>query len=181
MRNFGLPPAVKNETGDQLRLETIFVVPYKAMAVEGYYWPTAGAFDSGTLVPGNAVPRGTLDRIVAHAGIPPQVLDEINVEHEISCETGEPLWAINWSDVRLVGDEDPDAVIERAYRRFLAIHQSVVEHNAREQNLQLGHGPAPVDDRTPPAASSKRGAPGRSASSCRPMRIAQTRWRDLAN
>jgi len=133
-----LAAGLGSQNGDDLQLETIFVVPYKAMAVEGYYWPTDGAFDSGTLVPGNAVPRGTLDRIVAHAGIPPQVLDEINVEHEISCETGEPLWAINWSDVRLVGDEDPDAVIERAYRRFLAIHQSVVEHNAREQNLQLG-------------------------------------------
>ena len=129
---------LKNETGDQLRLETIFVVPYKAMAVEGYYWPNDGTFERGTLVPGNAIPRGTLDRIIAHAGIPPGVLDEINVEHEISCETGEPLWYINWSDVRLIGDEDPDAVIERAYRRFLAIHQSVVEHNAREQHVETG-------------------------------------------
>ena len=133
-----LAAGLKNETGDQLRLETIFVVPYKAMAVEGYYWPNDGTFERGTLVPGNAIPRGTLDRIIAHAGIPPGVLDEINVEHEISCETGEPLWYINWSDVRLIGDEGTDAVIERAYRRFLAIHQSVVEHNAREQNLQLG-------------------------------------------
>ena len=92
-----------------------------------------------------------------------------------------PLWAVTWSDVRLVGDEDPDAVIECAYRRFLAIHQSVVEHNAPEQNPQTDNEPAPVDDRTPPAASGKRGAPWRSASSCRPMRIAQTRRRDLAN
>lgn len=133
-----LAAGLGSENGDGLRLETIFLVPYKAMAVEGYYWPTDGTFDSGTLVPGNAIPRGTLDRIVARAGIPPGVLDETNVEHEISCETGEPLWAIAWSDVRLIGDEDPDAVIERAYRRFLAIHQSVVEHNAREHNLQLG-------------------------------------------
>ena len=127
-----------NENGDDLRLGTIFVVPYKGMAVEGYYWPNDGTLEESVLVRGKDVSRETLDDIVARAGIPPRVLDEINVEHEISCETGEPLWAIAWSDVRLIGDEDPDAVIERAYRRFLAIHQSVVEHNAREQNLQLG-------------------------------------------
>jgi hypothetical protein len=50
----------------------------------------------------------------------------------------EPAWHINWSDVRLIGDEGPDAVIERAYRRFVAIHQSVVEHNAREQHVETG-------------------------------------------
>jgi hypothetical protein len=125
-----------SRNGDQLRLETIFVVPYKGMAVEGYYWPSEGASETGVLVPGNGVPRGTLDSIVARAGIPPRILDEANVEHEISCATGEPLWHVSWYDVRLVGDEDPDTVIERAYRRFLAIHQSVVEHSPDGQYLQ---------------------------------------------
>ena len=125
-----------SENGAQLRLETIFVVPYKGMAVEGYYWPSEGASETGVLVPGNRVPRGTLDGIVARAGIPPRMLDEPNVQQEISCETGEPLWHVSWYDVRLVGEEDPDTVIQRAYRRFLAIHQSVVAHNTEGQYLQ---------------------------------------------
>ena len=127
---------LKTENGDDLRLETIFVVPYKGMAVEGYYWPNDGTLEEGTLVRGNAVPRGTLDRILARAGIPPQILDEAKVEHEISCETAAPLWHVNWSDVRLIGDEDPDTVIERAYQRFMAIHQAVVAHNIKGRHPQ---------------------------------------------
>ena len=42
---------LKTENGDDLRLETIFVVPYKGMAVEGYYWPNDGTLEEGTLVP----------------------------------------------------------------------------------------------------------------------------------
>jgi hypothetical protein len=126
--------ALGKENADDLRLETIFVVPYKGMAVEGYYWPNDGTSAKGVLVRGNGIPRGTLDGIVARAGIPPRVLDETNVEHEISCETGEPLWHIVWHDIRPIGDEKPDAVIEGAHRRFLAIYQSVVEQNAKRDS-----------------------------------------------
>jgi hypothetical protein len=133
---------LNNENGDQLRLQTIFVVPYKGMAIEGYYWPADRKIEEGTLVGGNAIPRGTLDRIVARSGIPPRILDEIDVEHEISCETGAPLWRIAWQDVRPVGDEEPDVVIERAYRRFMAVHQSVIEHNAQEPSVQMGQQPS---------------------------------------
>jgi hypothetical protein len=132
-----LAAGLANERGDELGLEVIFVVPYKGMAIEGYYLPKDGT-EGGALVPGNGIARGTLDSIIARAGIPPRVLDETNVEHEISCETGAPLWHIGWSDVRLIGDEDPDTVIERAYHRFMAIHQAVVEHNAKEPNGQTG-------------------------------------------
>jgi hypothetical protein len=119
------------ENGEGLRLEVIFVVPYKEMAIEGYYFPKDGTFEQGTLVPGSGVSRGALDGIVARAGIPPRVLDETNVEQEISCATGEPLWRVVWRDVRPIGGQDPDTVIESAYHRFMAIHRSVLEHRAR--------------------------------------------------
>jgi hypothetical protein len=122
--------------GDRLFLETIFVVPYKEMAVEGYYWPENRSSDTGVLVPGSGVSRETLDGIVARAGIPPRILDEANVEHEISCEIREPLWHVAWQDLRPIGDEDPDAVIERAYQRFMAVHQAVVAHNIKGQHPQ---------------------------------------------
>lgn len=125
-----------NESGDGLRLQILFVVPYKKMAVEGYYLPNDGTFEKGALVPGNGIARTTLDRIVARAGIPPGVLDETNVEHEISCMLDEPLWYIAWYDVRRIGDEEPEAVIERAHHRFLAIHQSVVDHATRKRHFQ---------------------------------------------
>jgi hypothetical protein len=125
-----------NENGDGLRLQTLFVVPYKKMAVEGYYLPNDGTFEQDALVPGNGIARTTLDRIVARAGIPPGVLDETNVEHEISCRPDQPLWHIAWYDVRRIGNEEPEAVIERAHHRFLAIHQSVVEHVIRNRHLQ---------------------------------------------
>jgi hypothetical protein len=127
-----------SENGDRLFLETIFVVPYKEMAVEGYYWPENRTSDTGVLVPGSGVARGTLDAIVGGAGIPPRVLDETNVQHEISCEIREPLWHLSWQDLRPIGDEDPDSVIERAYQRFMAVHQAVVAHNIKGQNLQMG-------------------------------------------
>jgi hypothetical protein len=125
-----------SKDGNRLRLETIFVVPRKGMAVEGYYFPNDGTVEEGTLVLGTGVPRGTLDSIVARAGIPPRFLDETNVEHEVSCAVGEPLWRIAWYDVRDISDEDPDTVIERAHQRFMAIHQAVVEHNTEGQYLQ---------------------------------------------
>jgi hypothetical protein len=120
----GLPP----EHGEDLALEVVFVVPYKGMAVEGYYLPADDTSDSEALVPGNAVAKATLDGIVTRAGIPSRVLDEVEVEHEVSCELGEPAWLLRWEDVQLVGGEQPDAVIDRAYRRFMITHRSVVDH-----------------------------------------------------
>jgi hypothetical protein len=114
------------------------VVPRKGMAIEGLYLASDGASGSDALVRGEEVARPVLDDIVSRAGIPPRVLDETDVEHEISCTPGEPLWSITWSDVRRIGDEEPEAVIDRAHQRFLAIHQSVVEHNASER-LQEAH------------------------------------------
>jgi hypothetical protein len=124
------------EEDGHLRLETIFVVPYKGMAVEGYYLPRDGTLASYALIRGKGIARSTLDGIVAQAGIPPRVLDETNVEQEISCSPHEPVWSIAWSDVRRIGDEQPDAVIERAHQRFLDIHQNVVEYNATDGHLQ---------------------------------------------
>jgi hypothetical protein len=125
-----------NEKADDLRLETIFVVPYKGMAIEGYYLPSDGTLGSNALVRGEDIARPALDHIVARAGIPPGVLDETMVEHEISCSPHEPVWSITWSDIRRIGDEEPETVIERARQRFLEIHQSVVEHNATNGHLQ---------------------------------------------
>jgi hypothetical protein len=125
-----------NEEGDDLRLETIFVVPYKGMAVEGLYLPRDGSSGSNALVRSKGVARSALDRIVSRAGIPPRVLDETNVEHEISCSPHEPVWSITWSDVRRIGDEEPEVVIDRARQRFLAVHQSVVEHSGTVRDVQ---------------------------------------------
>jgi hypothetical protein len=124
------------KNGDELRLETIFVVPYKGMAVEGLYLPMDGSSASNALVQGKSVARATLDGILARAGIPPRILDEEQVEQEVSCARGEPLWFIAWSDVRPIGGEEPEAVIERARQRFLAVHQSVVDHNATAWHVQ---------------------------------------------
>lgn len=114
--------------GDDLLLEVVFVVPYKGMAIEGYYWPADGTSGSEELVRGNSIARKTLDSIVGRAGIPSHVLDEPEVEQEISCEIDEPAWLLRWEDVRFVDGEEPDTVIARAHSRFVAIHESVVEH-----------------------------------------------------
>ena len=135
-KNFGSPPGSGTRTEIELRLETIFVVPYKGMAVEGYYWPKMAVPTQGCWFRAVAYREGTLDAIVARAGIPPRILDEANVEHEISCEIREPLWHVGWQDLRLIGDEDPDTVIERAYQRFMAIHQAVVAHNIKGRHPQ---------------------------------------------
>ncbi len=111
---------------DGLRLETIFVVPYKSMAVEGYYLPADPSSERSALVAGQPVARSSLDRLVARAGVPPGVLDETGVEQEISCQTAEPLWTIAWTDLRRVGGEAPETVIDHARSRFLAVHQGVV-------------------------------------------------------
>jgi hypothetical protein len=121
----GLSP----DNGRDLPLEVVFVVPYKAMAIEGFYLPANGTADLERLVPGSiVVERVVLDSIVARAGMPPSLLDETGVEHEISCETKRPSWLLRWEDVRSLDGEAPEVVIERAYARFIAIHQAVVEH-----------------------------------------------------
>lgn len=128
--------ALDDENDEHLRLETIFVVPRKAMAIEGIYWPRDGSLEEHALLRGGDVARTTLDSIVARAGIPPRVLDETQVEHEVSCSTIEPLWNVAWQDVQPIGDGDPDTVIERARQRFMAIHQNVVEHGAKHHSMQ---------------------------------------------
>jgi hypothetical protein len=128
---------LRRELGAGLPLEVIFVVPYKGMAIEGYYLPADGTHGNEALVPGSGIARDMLDGIVARAGIPSRVLDEGDVEHEVSCELGEPAWLLRWEDVRLVGGEEPDAVIDRANRRFATIHRSVVDH-AKGSAPQVG-------------------------------------------
>ena len=127
------------EKGVNLPLEVIFIVPYKNMAIEGYYLPADGTLGGETLVRGRGIARETLDGIVSRAGVPSGVLDETDVEHEISCEMSEAAWLIRWEDVRLLHDEEPDTVIERAYSRFTTIHRSVVEHTTGTQpDVRLG-------------------------------------------
>jgi hypothetical protein len=116
------------QNGEDLLLETIFIVPYKGMAIEGYYLPKINGDGNETLLPGNAIARETLDGIAGRAGIPAHVLDETDVEQELSCELREPIWFLRWEDVRPVGGEDPDTVIEGARQRFMAVHRSIVEH-----------------------------------------------------
>lgn len=113
---------------DNVPLEVIFVVPYKGMAIEGYYLRADAASGSETLVRGNDIDRAKLDGIVARAGIPARILDETKVEHEISCELNKPTWLLRWEDIRPVEGERPDAVIESARQRFMAIHRSIIEH-----------------------------------------------------
>jgi hypothetical protein len=122
-----LAAGLESRNAAGFRLEVIFIVPYKGMAVEGYYLPVDNALDSGTLVPGNRIARERLDGIVAGAGIPAGLLDETDVEHEISCETSESAWLMRWEDIRPVGSEGPDQVIASAQRRFMAVHQSIVD------------------------------------------------------
>ncbi len=124
-----LAARLEDLTNDGLALETLFVVPYKGMAIEGYYFATSDDFGNGTLIPGKSATREAIDDIVSRAGIPPSVLDETDVEHEISCEVNEPSWHVRWEDVRPIDDKKPDTVVEQARRRFLAIHQDVIDHN----------------------------------------------------
>lgn len=144
---------------DGLPLEVIFIVPYKGMAVEGYYLPAQGTDGTEELVRGRGIARATLDGIVARAGIPSRLLDETDVEHEISCEMNEPAWLVRWEDVRSVHGEEPDAVIAHAGSRFLAIHRSVVEHAAgdpqRAASLRIASSTRPA-----PAVAAEDDAPG---------------------
>jgi hypothetical protein len=128
---------------DALRLESIFVVPYKGMAIEGLYLPTDGSSESDALLRGKDIARVSLDRIVARAGIPPRMLDEANVEQEISCTQREPSWLIAWTDLLPIGEQEPEAVIERARQRFLAVHQDVLAHNGMHGHLQEAQHRAP--------------------------------------
>jgi hypothetical protein len=122
-----LAAGLASRDADGFRLQVIFIVPYKEMAVEGYYLPADDAPGSGTLMAGNRIARQTIDRIVAGAGIPAQLLDEANVEHEVSCEIDEPAWLMRWEDIRAVGSEGPEPVIASAQQRFAAVHQSIVD------------------------------------------------------
>jgi hypothetical protein len=138
----GLP----RKNREDLPLEVVAVVPNEGMAIEGYYLPPDGTSGSEALVPGTKVARETLDGIVTRAGIPSHLLDETNVEHEIVCEINKPAWLIHWLDVRRVNGENPDTVIQRAYRRFMTIQQVVVEHigvSNRLASITAQNAPAP--------------------------------------
>ena len=116
-------------TSDGLALEVLFVVPYKGMTIEGYYFPMNDELGSGTLISGNSLATEALDGIVGQAGIPAGILDETDVQQEISCELNEPAWHVRWEDVRPVDGEKPDTVIEHAHRRFMTVYQSVLDHS----------------------------------------------------
>ncbi|MGI9418308.1 MAG: hypothetical protein ACR2RA_10775 [Geminicoccaceae bacterium] len=126
-----LAARLEDLTSDGLALEALFIVPYKGMAIEGYYFSTRDAFDDGTLVSGKNAAREVIYDIVSRAGFPPGILDEADVEHEISCEVNQPSWHVRWEDVRPIDDKKPDTVVEHARHRFLAIHQDVIDHNKK--------------------------------------------------
>jgi hypothetical protein len=116
------------ENGEELHLETIFIVPSAGMTVEGYYFPAGSTSAPGELMAGKAIEKAVLDDITARAGIPSSILYASDVDHQISCEIGDPVWHVLWSDVRPIDDEEPDRVIERAHERFMAAYRSAVEH-----------------------------------------------------
>ena len=116
------------------------------MAVEGYYWPEDRSSDTGVLVPGSGVSRETLDAIVARAGIPPRILDEADVEHEISCEIREPLWHVGWQDLRLIGDEDPDTVIDAPTRGSWRFTRLWSRTTSRDGTLRRPNARLPMDE-----------------------------------
>ena len=118
---------LRSEVRDDLKLRALFVVPYKGMVVEGYYLPEDKNLQDYALIQGVKVDRQVLDGIIARAGIPPRVLDETDVEQEISCQVHEPLWSISWQDVKPIGNEEPEPVIERARERFMSIYPTVVD------------------------------------------------------
>jgi hypothetical protein len=103
----------------------LFVVPYKQMAVEGLYLPADSHIGTNALIEGKRLGRSTLNDIISHAHIPPSVLDEMNVRHEISCQLDEPLWTIVWQDIRPIGDRKPTEIIERARLRFMEVYRNV--------------------------------------------------------
>jgi hypothetical protein len=130
--------SLAREAGGGLPLQTLFVVPSKGMAIEGYYFPSDGNPGRAVLIPGRPVTRSALDRIMALVAIPPALLDEFNVDLEISCRITEPLWVISWHDIRRTGDTQPESVVEVARRRFMTIHRSVVEYGAKNRALARG-------------------------------------------
>jgi hypothetical protein len=94
---------------------------------------------------------------VAGAGIPTRLLDETDVEHEISCEISEPAWLLRWEDIRPVGSEGPEQVIASAQQRFAAVHQSIVDL-AMETSRDVGH---QWPDAMPPRAVLQASSRGR--------------------
>jgi len=122
---------LRSETGDGLELVKLFIVPYKDMAVEGFYLPSDGSFGSNALLKGNPLDRSTIEGVVTRAGIPRLVLHETNVEQEISCDLEEPVWTIVWQDIRTIDDQGPDVTIEQARTRFLSIYRDVVRYASR--------------------------------------------------
>ncbi len=160
-----LAAGLDQESGG-LRLETMFVVPYKAMAVEGLYLPSDATSQSHALVRGKDLARATLDDIVARAGIPPRLLDEAMVEQEISCTPGEPSWLIAWTDLQPIGEKEPQAVIARARQRFLAVHQSVVAYNGAEEPLRAARRAGRGGSERPRCGVAARPCAGRRSAPC---------------
>jgi hypothetical protein len=117
------------EHAERQSLEVLFIVPRKDMAVEGYYLPAKGTTASSTLIRGSRVDRATLESIVKRAGLPSRLLDERDVEHEVSCDLHQPGWTLVWQDVRRMNGEEAAVVIDRAASRFKAVHQGIVDHN----------------------------------------------------
>jgi hypothetical protein len=148
---------LQRTNGENLPLEVIFVVPYKDMAVEGFYLSLDGQTTHEELVRGGPVTRATLDNIVGRAGIPPYILDETGIEHEISCETREPAWLIRWEDVHRIGAEAPETVIDRAHQRFMAIHAKVLDHAMRPR--PTAESQSDGSDRAAPSLIAKHSAP----------------------
>ena len=119
----------KHIASSELALEVLFVVPNKGMAIEGYYFPASDVQEREELIPGTAVVPEVLEDILSRAGIPAGILYETGAEQQVSCELNVPAWHVRWEDVRLVGSEEPNSVIERAHLRFMTIYQSVLDHS----------------------------------------------------
>jgi hypothetical protein len=116
------------EHAERQSLEVLFIVPRKDMAVEGYYLPAKDMTASNALIRGNAIDRATLDSIVERAGLPTWLLDERDVEHELSCELHQPGWKLVWQDVRHMNGEAAAVVIDRAASRFKSVYQGILDH-----------------------------------------------------
>ncbi len=129
---------LRSETGDGLELVTLFIIPYKNMAVEGFYMPSDGSFGSNALLKGKPLDGSAIEGLVALAGIPRFVLHETNVEQEISCDLEDSVWTIVWQDIRAIDDEEPEVTIEQARARFMSIYRNVVQYASQTHNLVAG-------------------------------------------
>ena len=104
--------------------EVIFVVPHKAMAIEGTSADGRRARERSAgcrrrRCEGNARPH-----LRGRAGIPSGLWTKRRSSTRVACELDEPAWHVRWQDVRLLDGQEPDAVIDQAYSRFAAIHQA---------------------------------------------------------